>query len=82
MIIQMSDKYPTYGYHRLTIAIKHDTGFKINRKTVYRYRKYLGIIAKSAKKKATTPSGMEVSKIAPNIVNRKFKPTEKIRFGQ
>ncbi len=77
MIIQMSDKYPTYGYHRLTIVIKREMGFKINRKTVYRYRKYLGIITKSAKKKATTPSGMEVSKITPNIVNRKFKPTEK-----
>lgn len=77
MIIKMSDKYPTYGYHRLTIAIEREYGIKFNRKTVYRYRKYLGIVAKSAKKKATIPNGMEVSKIAPNIVNRQFKPTEK-----
>ncbi len=80
VIIQLSDKYPTYGYHRLTIAIERETGVKLNRKTVYRYRQYLGIRAIQPKKRATIPSGLKVSKIASNVVNREFKPKQKNRI--
>lgn len=78
--MQTSFKHPTYGYHRLTIAIERETGIKFNRKTVHRYRKYLGIRALQPKKKATIPSEMEISKIAPNVVNRCFKPKYKNRI--
>lgn len=80
VIMEMSDKYPTYGYHRLTIAIERETGIKLNRKTVHRYRKYLGIKALQPKKRATVPFGEKVSKVAPNIVNREFKPKQKNRI--
>ncbi len=80
VVISMSEKYPTYGYHRLTIAIERETGIHLNRKTVYRYRQYLGIKAIQPKKRATIPSGIEVSKIAPNIVNREFNPEAKNRI--
>ncbi len=79
VITTMSEKYPTYGYHRLTIAINRETGIKFNRKTVYRYRKHLGIKALQPRKKSTIPSGLEVSKVAPNIVDRVFKPQNKNR---
>lgn len=80
VIIQMSDKYPTYCYHRLSIAIKRETNIQLNRKTVHRYRKYLGIKALQPKKVSKVPSGMEISKVASNIVNRNFRPKQKNRI--
>lgn len=77
MVTTMSEKFPTYGYHRLTIAIKREYGISLNRKTIHRYRKHLGISAVTRKKQSRSKNGLVESKVAPNIVNRNFKPIRK-----
>ncbi len=76
-VYTMSIKYPTYGYHRLCIAIEREKGIKLNRKTIYRYRQYLGIKAIQVRKRKNKNFGLVESKIAPNIINRNFKPFNK-----
>lgn len=42
--------HKSYGYHRMTIHINRKYNLQKNRKTIYRYRKYLGITAIYKKK--------------------------------
>ncbi len=72
-----SKKHPTFGYHRLTLLINKKYQISLNRKTVYRYRKYLGIQAIRRKKKYKLPIGLKQGKVATNIVDRNFKPDHK-----
>lgn len=79
IVIKEHKIHKSYGYHRMTIHINKKYNLNIDRKTIYRYRKHLGITAIYKKKKYNIPNGMKISKVAPNIVNRNFKPKEKNR---
>lgn len=74
MVRAMSEKHPTYGYKRITAEIKRIYNTTLDSKTVLRYRQYLGIKALQPKKQSKVNNGLVVSKIAPNIINRNFKP--------
>lgn len=74
MVKTVSEKHPTYGYKRITVMIKRTYDITLDSKTVLRYRQYLGIKALQPKRQRKINNGLVQSKIAPNIVNRKFKP--------
>ena len=59
-----------YGYHRITIALS-SRGFLLNHKTVQRLMKGLCLACRVRMKKYRSYKG-EVSKIAPNLLNRDF----------
>ncbi len=74
MVRVMSEKHPTYGYKRITAVIKRTYNITLDSKTVLRYRQYLGIKPLQPKRQRKVNNGLVVSKIAPNIINRNFKP--------
>lgn len=80
LILKASGKHKTYGYKRLAIAIYRESNIKLNPKTVYRYRKHLGIRALQPKKATRVKTGLVHSRYAPNLVARKFKPVNKNRI--
>lgn len=66
------------GYRRITVELKQQ-GICINHKTVQRLMKELGLFCKVRMKKYRSYKG-EVSKTAPNLLDRNFKafrPNEK-----
>ena len=67
-----------YGYRRITAEL-HNRNFLLNRKTVQRLMKGLGLVCRVRMKKYRSYKG-EVGKIAPNLLNRDFhaeKPNQK-----
>ena len=68
-----------YGYERISLILNKEN-IKINRKTVYRLMKELGIRSKVRRKRYVSYRG-EIGKSAPNTLNRRFKalnPHEKL----
>jgi putative transposase len=80
IIAEASIKHKTYGYKRLTVALKREYNVILNPKTVHRYRKRLGIKALQPKRATRVKAGLTHSKYAPNLVERKFKPINKNRI--
>ena len=67
-----------YGYRRITAALRN-SGIHLNHKTVQQLMKELGLVCCVRVKKYRSYKG-EVSKIAPNLLNRNFyaeKPNQK-----
>ena len=67
-----------YGYRRMT-AVLHSRGFSVNRKTVQRLIKKLGLVCRVRMKKYRSYKG-EVGIIAPNLLNLDFhadRPNQK-----
>ena len=67
-----------YGYRRITAELRK-RNFLLNHKTVQRLMKELGLVCRVRMKKYRSYKG-EVSKIAPNLLNRDFhaeKPNQK-----
>ena len=67
-----------YGYRRITMVL-HDRDLPLNRKTVQRLMKELGLICRVRMKKYRSYKG-EVGKVAPNLLNRDFhadRPNQK-----
>lgn len=62
-----------YGYRRITLKLK-ECGFDINHKTVRRLMGELGLKSRIRAKKYKSYKG-EHGKIAPNLLDRKFKAT-------
>ena len=60
-----------YGYRRITLELRN-RGVILNHKTVYKLMKNLGLACKVRMKKYRSYKG-EVGRIAPNILDRKFK---------
>lgn len=74
MVKAISEKHPTYGYKRITAVIKRVYDITLDSKTVLRYRQYLRLKALQPKRQRKVNNGLVVSKIAPNIIKRNFKP--------
>ena len=67
-----------YGYRRITAEL-HKRNFSLNHKTVQRLMRELNLVCRVRMKKYRSYMG-EVSKIAPNLLNRNFyaeKPNQK-----
>ena len=75
-----NSNYGAYGYRRITSVLRASCGLIINHKTVQKLMKELGIKGKIRRSKYKSYKG-EIGRIAPNILNRKFKvdaPFEKL----
>ena len=67
-----------HGYRRITAEL-HKRNFSLNHKTVQRLMRELNLVCRVRMKKYRSYRG-EVSKIAPNLLNRNFyaeKPNQK-----
>lgn len=72
LIIDIHDRKPSYGYHRIHRIIINETGWLISANLVHKVCKSLGIKSRARKHRAYKKPGLESIKY-PNLINGDWK---------